>query len=97
MCSTERNLGELTRMLPPPRLYDTEYGGKEFAHGYLDEVSVAVEKLDEAVDGCPACMMAAIRQAKIPVPAVPNFNFSERCKDHWNAVNDARHDSEYRY
>lgn len=44
---------------------------------YLGNVDAALPKLREAAGGCPACMLAAIRQAGIPVPAVQNFDFKK--------------------
>jgi hypothetical protein len=38
-------------------------------------VAEALPKLREATDGCPACILAALRQAKIPVPMVEGFDF----------------------
>jgi hypothetical protein len=45
----------------------------------LDE---AFEKLQKAApDGCPACILAALRQANIPVHMAPNWDFEQACKD----------------
>lgn len=38
---------------------------------------------------CPACMLAAIRQAKIPVPAT-NFDFKKECESFWTEINDTK-------
>lgn len=40
----------------------------------------AMAKLREETDNCPACIMAALRQRKIPVPMVESFNFTAEMK-----------------
>lgn len=44
---------------------------------FLATVDAAIPKLREAAGGCPACMLAAIRQAGIPVPAIQGFDFKK--------------------
>lgn len=39
-------------------------------------LDIAMPKLREATDNCPACIMAALRQKKIPVGMAPDFDFS---------------------
>lgn len=39
-------------------------------------LEVAMPKLREATDNCPACILAALRQKKITVGMVPDFDFS---------------------
>lgn len=47
-------------------------------HGELQrQIAVALPTLREAADGCPACMLAAIRQAGVPVPLVDGFDFKK--------------------
>ena len=48
--------------------------------------------LRHAAQECPACIMAAIRQSKVPVPAVTDFNFTKAMQAIWDDVNDARAD-----
>jgi hypothetical protein len=48
------------------------------------------EDLERAAEGCPACMLAAIRQSKIPVGCVTGFSFTDMCKSVWADYNDAR-------
>lgn len=48
---------------------------------YVDVANAAVTKLRGAADGCPACMLAALRQAKISVGMVSEtFDFSAEMK-----------------
>lgn len=39
-------------------------------------LEIAMPKLREATDNCPACILAALRQKKITVGMVPDFDFS---------------------
>lgn len=66
------------------------------------EWAKAVEELREAADGCPACMLAAIRQSGLQYkePVVDEdgvdygpdigFNFKAELRDFWSNVNDAK-------
>lgn len=45
-----------------------------------EAVNDALPKLREAAANCPACIMAALRQAKIPVPMVDDFKFKDECE-----------------
>jgi hypothetical protein len=42
---------------------------------FLETVDASIPLLRAAAGDCPACMLAAIRQAGIPVPAVQSFDF----------------------
>lgn len=50
-------------------------------------------KLREAVADCPACIMAALRQKKIPVPMVEGFDFKNEMQAVFNQVNENRDDN----
>ncbi len=47
-----------------------------------------LKELENLTDNCPACTMAAIRQAGIPVPAT-GFDYKDARKEYWNAHNEA--------
>ena len=49
--------------------------------------AAAMPKLREAAGNCPACIMAALRQAG--GLDFSDFDFKAECKDFWVAVNDA--------
>lgn len=57
---------------------------------WRDIPAQTVEALREAAGGCPACMMAAIRQRGLLVPTAEGFNFTEECKRVWNDFNEAQ-------
>ena len=56
-----------------------------------DAVKAAMPALREAVFQCPACIMAALRQAKIPVPMADDFDFKAEMKSIFDDINDQRH------
>lgn len=48
---------------------------------FVEAVTAAMPALREATENCPACIMAALRQAKIPVPLVESFDFGKESAD----------------
>lgn len=71
-------------VVPTDALYDCGY------------VSLSIENEDEvlkdleiASNGCPACMLAAIRQSKYP-EVFQSFNFKQRQKDFWDIINEVK-------
>ena len=55
-----------------------------------DAVKAAMPALREAVMQCPACIMAALRQANIPVPMADNFDFKAEMKSIFDDLNEER-------
>ena len=47
---------------------------------YIAQIEAAMPKLREATENCPACILAALRQAKIHVGMVSSFDFSGEMK-----------------
>ncbi len=86
----QKPLSELVAMLPVPVPVPGEFGGLDFQKGFEDSVNAAIPALRKAAGNCPACMMAALRQAKIPVPIARDFNFTEEMKSIWSDINSAR-------
>ena len=64
-----------------------EYGNLSFDGAALDACLAQVRNVS---NNCPACIMAAIRQSGIPVPAVSGFNFTEEMRKVWADSNDAQ-------
>ena len=76
---TPQELRALVALLPTPVAQDWDYNGNaslRFDQFMLDMAEVA-PKLREAADGCPACMLAAIRQAGVYVSLVEGFDFKK--------------------
>ena len=67
--------------------------GKQYEH-YAETLTSAANDslpaLRDIANNCPACILAAIRQAHIPVPMVTDFNFTEEMKDAWTAFNEGQ-------
>jgi hypothetical protein len=70
------------------------------AHATDKSWPAATEELREATDGCPACMLSAIRQSGLQkaeqdaegfAPGVDfGFDFKAELKSFWDTVNDAK-------
>ena len=89
------DLGELVKLLPNHETYfkdDDDMGGE--ARYYSSELTTAsnnvLSKLRDATENCPACILAAIRQAHIPVPMVTDFNFTEEMEAAWAVFNESQ-------
>lgn len=63
-----------------------EWGNVSFDTGAVD---LALAQVREVSNNCPACIMAAIRQSGIPVPAVSDFNFTKEMRSVWSDINNA--------
>lgn len=53
-------------------------------------VDDAMPRIRELAGNCPACTLAALRQQKIPIPAIHAFNFTKECEAFWIDINDAK-------
>jgi hypothetical protein len=61
------------------------------AEDALKEAAIgALPALRQAAGDCPACIMAALRQAKIPVPMVDGFSFKKEMEEIWSCINEAQ-------
>ena len=89
MCATmaeeQPNMEDLLAILPDPAQSWIE---DEFGKSYRPPPSLneAIDKLRGVANNCPACILAALRQKGIPVPAT-EFNFTKECKSFWSDIN----------
>ena len=64
------------------------------AGGYFADdqglLKASLPALRKAAGGCPACILSALRQSKIPVPLAEDFNFSMEMKQIWSDINESR-------
>jgi len=63
---------------------EDKYGCPSFDGAAL---SVGLAQVRKVSNNCPACIMAAIRQSGIPVPAVSEFNFTKEMRSAWADFN----------
>ena len=68
-------INELIAILPSSAEYHADYSNNDLYWKLYTDTEAAMPKLREAADNCPACIMAALRQANIPVPMVESFDF----------------------
>jgi hypothetical protein len=71
-----------------PKLSESERNafGPESDNGH-QRVNAALPSLRKACTNCPACILAALRQAKIPVPIASDFNWTNEMKAVWAVLN----------
>ena len=93
------DLQKVMQILPNPddfKKTEEKFGFISFS-GLEEATDKVLQELRDAVENCPACIMAALRQKGIPVPIVKNFNFTEECKSAWADFNEAQRESDYGY
>lgn len=80
------NIKDLIAVLPNPNDYKDEYGN--FSDDLTKKANEGLVVLRIGTNNCPACIMAAIRQAGIPVPMVTDFHYKEELEsvtsEYWN-------------
>lgn len=79
-------------LLPNPEDYRGEFG--EFSGSWDAVIADAMKNVRATADNCPCCIMAALRQRKIPLPTVESFDFKAECVAIFAVVNEARHQDE---
>ena len=86
------DLKELIALLPDPNEYKTvdEYGSLSFRSDFCKAVEDIMPKLREKANNCPTCIMAALRQKKIPVPIATDFDFKKECQNIWADFNESQ-------
>jgi len=73
---------ELLELLP-------EHNPQDFVFRFGAEnepIEAGIKKLREVTEDCPACILAALRQRGIPVPAT-SFDFKKECEAAWADFN----------
>jgi len=80
-------ISELLEILPDSNEYNEKGDGESHRRLY-EQVLIAMPVLREKVDNCPACIMAALRQKKIPVPMVEGFSFKDEMKSIFSVYNE---------
>lgn len=94
----QRPIAELIRPLPDPAQFVKirEWDNSEYyGNGLATAAAKALPALRTAANNCPACILAAIRQAGIPVPMVADFSFTKEMRAVWDTINDAKREDEY--
>ena len=74
--------------LPKPILFRESDAGDTLT--WPDDVNTegVYLNLKTLTRNCPACMLAALRQAKIPVPMIPEFDYTKECAAVWALINE---------
>jgi len=97
----QSDLNELMALLPDPKKYKEKRTWETEDYPYfvdetIDEtifvgldkaVNDALPELRSVSGGCPACIMAALRQKGIPIPMVTDFDFKAEGASIWADFN----------
>jgi len=74
MEATQAKMEDLIAILPNAELHKTD--SDDYSPTLTVAANEVLPKLRKAANNCPACILAAIRQAHIPVPMVTDFDFA---------------------
>ncbi|KKM86434.1 hypothetical protein LCGC14_1279130 [marine sediment metagenome] len=82
----------LVLTMPDPKkhliTHRDKYTGEWTTLEITEAANAALPLLRENTTNCPACIMAVLRLAKIPVPAVTDFKFNDEVKAFWQQINE---------
>lgn len=82
-------VADLVALLPRPGDYPS-LGTMDEVNTLREAVDASIPVLREAAHNCPACIMAALRQASIPVPMVDEFDFKREMDSIFASINSDR-------
>ena len=91
----QKPIAELLALLPETASWEDEYGFVVYHEDTTKNVNAALPLLRDACEGCPACILSALRQKGIPVPLATDFDFTKEMKSLWNDICSSRLDTEY--
>ena len=91
MGGTPVPMNELLNLLPDLKNFvvpvSDNFFSEEDSYSMPEETAKEILiKLREATDGCPACIMAALRQKGIFLSLIPQFDYKEEMEDFWRSV-----------
>jgi len=96
----KKPLAELIAMLPDSTAYNS-LKPEDYAHSWethrelSDSLTAVFPAFRKAAGDCPACMMAALRLAKIPVPMAECFDYKKEMARVFEHSNSARNEDQY--
>jgi hypothetical protein len=80
-----------------PNVKDFEKTNENWGGTCIDEgelckaIELKIDELRSAVNNCPVCLLAAFRQAKIPLYSLGKiFNYTDEMKSFWDDYNSVR-------
>lgn len=86
----QKPMAELLALLPElqtePEI-SSEDGHAYFHPDQTGDVNDALKALRKATGNCPVCILAALRQKKLPVYAATDFDFAAEMKATWDTIN----------
>ena len=94
----QKPMAELLAVLPVRQQFpdlEDEDGCTVISEAFVSAVNDALPVLRDVAENCPACVLAALRQAGAYLPAVSGFNFTEEMKAVWREVNQSQAEADY--
>ena len=95
MDEAQKKMSELLNCLPEPESFKLEEFGWVTYPGLDKAIEEAMPELREKTNGCPACIMAALRQKEIPVPMVESFDYKKEFNALLQEINEANAECRY--
>lgn len=92
MEKSQPKMQDLLECLPDLHWIDNDVGGVYLGPNQEDSIASGMIALRKVSGDCPACILSALRQKRIPIP-LAGFDFKKECTAIWTAINDSR--SEY--
>jgi hypothetical protein len=88
LSTAQPKMEEMLRVLPNIENYKLIVGDDIGSYwGYEQVLSDGLKKLRDIAGNCPVCVLAALRQAKIPVYLVTGFDYKKEMEDFWKEQN----------
>jgi len=88
---TTEYLTEALSVLPNPKNYEVNnlLGGIDYKQEFYERIPKDIQAVKEMMDGCPACVLAAMRQKGIHLGGT-GYDYKKECEDWWSEINAER-------
>lgn len=80
-------LARLVALVPKQITIHDEIGKYVDTAKSQDALRSVWDEITDAVESCPACIMAVLRQGGFPLPMVDWWSYTDACKQFWDEVN----------
>ena len=95
----QQSISDMLALFPPIDTIKGTYENDGYSNSedwiYTDNLQIAIKNLRDLVNNCPACILAAIRQAGIPVPLISDFDYKKEVDEIWDKMREQDAQNEY--
>jgi len=90
--NTQAKMETLLSILPDPEMYrKTEtFSGFQIFTGLEEAIEKVIPDLGRLTGDCPTCILAALRQKKIPILPIKCFDYPKECAAFFKDMNEER-------